>query len=58
MKKDLRTVLVAMLLIALSLNSLFAAGGAEAKPQETKTINFWYWDQNGEEVYKKMIKKV
>jgi hypothetical protein len=39
MKKDLRTVLVAMLLIALSLNSLFAAGGAEAKPQETKTNN-------------------
>lgn len=55
MKKSLRIGLVALLLIAMSLSSVFAAGGAEAKPQETKTINFWYWDQNGEEVYKQMI---
>ncbi len=55
MKKDLKTVLVALLLIALSINGLFAAGSTEAQTQETKTINFWYWDQNGEEVYKQMI---
>ncbi|WP_321300843.1 sugar ABC transporter substrate-binding protein [uncultured Sphaerochaeta sp.] len=54
MKKDWKRLIVACLLFALVGTAVFAAGEAE-KQVEQKTINFWYWDQNGEEVYQQMI---
>jgi len=57
MKKRMSKVLVFMMLATMVCANAFAAGGAETKARDTKTINLWFWDQNGEEVYKKMIEE-
>jgi multiple sugar transport system substrate-binding protein len=54
MKKEWKRLVVVCLLIALTGTTVFAAGDAE-KQVDKKVINFWYWDQNGEEVYQQMI---
>jgi multiple sugar transport system substrate-binding protein len=47
-KRNLRTLVLASLLLACAVAG-FAAGSKQV------VLNFWYWDQNGEEVYKQMI---
>jgi multiple sugar transport system substrate-binding protein len=42
------------LFIAALVMSLLAAAGF-AQGQKSVVLNFWYWDQNGEEVYKQAI---
>ena len=54
MNKKMRFVLVLLVLSTLIIPQIFAAGGAE-KQVEKKVINFWYWDQNGDEVYKQLV---
>lgn len=54
MKKNMRFALVLLILVAVVVPQVFAAGKTEVA-QEKKEINLWYWDQNADEVYKEMI---
>jgi len=54
MKKNMRFVLVLLILTAFLVPQLFAGGSAETT-KEQKVINLWYWDQNADEIYKQMV---
>lgn len=56
MKKNMRFVIVLLILVAFVVPQLFAAGTSEVK-QKTKEINVWYWDQNADEIYKEMAQE-
>lgn len=43
--------------VLVGTGSLFAAGQGEAGATAKKVINFWYWDQNGDEPYKTLVQE-
>lgn len=55
MKNFRYPVIAAVFLGTVLSTGVFAAGNAEGGQASGVTLNFWYWDQNGEEAYKQII---
>jgi multiple sugar transport system substrate-binding protein len=49
MKRKAWAIALTALMLVFATSGSFAAGSKQA------ALNFWYWDQNGEEVYKQLV---